>query len=105
MTENELFKILKKIGIPVAYREFSKDTQPPFAVYFRKDNDVTFADDIAYHSAENIQLELYTPKVRNLSLEKKVETLLTENEIAYSVSDEIYLKDENMVEIIYEFFI
>lgn len=105
MTEAELFKILKKLSIPVAYREFEDDVKPPFAAYYRTDNNDTFADDITYHSDKNINLELYTPKVRNLTLEAEIETLLTKNDIAYSVSDEIYLKDEKMVEIIYNFYI
>lgn len=105
MKESELYDLLKKLSIPVAYREFDDDTKPPFAVYYRTGNDDTFADNITYHSDKNIHLELHTPKVRNLALEEEIETLLSSNEIPYSVSDEIPIPEEKTVEIIYYFYI
>lgn len=109
MTEQEFFALLQTLSIPVAYRSFhpedgNKVVVPPFAVYYRTDNENTYADNIVYHANKNMVVELYTPRVRNLTIEQEIETLLTNNEIAFE-TEEIYLAEEKMVEIVYSFMI
>lgn len=104
MTEQELFALLQTLSIPVAYRAFEEKEKvsPPFAAFYRMNNEQTYADDIVYDTQKNMALELYTPKARNLTIEQEIETLLTENEIPFEAS-ESYLSEEKMVEILYEF--
>lgn len=105
MTKAKFLKLLKTLGIPVAYRRFKKEKnklkKPPFLVYYRTDNDDIHADDITFFSSENIVVELYCTD-RNESLEKALEKIFTDNEIPYKVVDETYIESEDLSETIYE---
>ena len=103
MTQEELYSLLETIGIPIAETVFPEDERqsPPFAVYYRKSNENTYADDKVYIKHQNFVLELYV-EYKMPELEEKIETLFNDNEIAYTV-DEDYLSDEKMREITYEF--
>ncbi len=103
MTNGELYSLLKTIGIPIAYKVFSEDEQqsPPFAVYYRAGCENTYADDKVYIKNQDFVLELYTD-CRMLELEERIETLFDDNEIIYTV-EEVYLDDEKMYEMRYEF--
>ena len=92
MNERELFVLLQTLSIPIAYRAFDEKAKakPPFAVYYREDNEHDHADDTIYHTRKNMVLELYTPKARNLAVEQEIESLLLKNEIIFEV-DETYL--------------
>lgn len=101
MTQAELFKMLKKIGIPIAYGRFEKEQTPPYSVYYRDANDNVMADDKVYHSSPNFVLEVYVKK-RDLILEEKIETLFSDNDIPFDV-DESDLPDEKLRMITYKF--
>lgn len=101
MTQEELYSLLETIGIPIAETVFVEKQSPPFAVYYRKNNENTYADDKVYIKHQNFVLELYVD-YKMPELEEKIETLFNDNEIAYTV-DEDYLSDEKMREITYEF--
>lgn len=102
MTQEELYLLLENIGIPIAYRVFPEDEKqsPPFAVYYRLGCENEYADDKAYFKSQKFVIELYTD-YRVPELEEQIETLLNENEIPYT-TEEVYLDDEKMYEIIYE---
>lgn len=103
MTQEELYLLLQTIEIPIAHRVFPEDEKqsPPFAVYYRQGCENVYADDKPYIKNQNFVLELYTD-YRMPELEQRVETLFDDNEIAYT-TEEVYLDDEKMYEIIYEF--
>lgn len=103
MTQEELYSLLETIGIPIAHRVFPEEEgqTPPFAVYYRSGCKNEYADDKVYVKNQDFVLELYT-EYRMPELEGKIETLFDENEIAYT-TEEVYLDDEKMYEIIYEF--
>lgn len=103
MTEKELVLILKKAKIPLFYREFSSSAQikPPYMVYYRENNDNIYADDEAYIVSKNMVVELYTEK-KDFALEEKIEKIFAENGIICEI-DEVYIPEEKIHEIIYEF--
>lgn len=101
MTQSELFKLLKQIGIPIAYGSFAKEQTPPYAAYYRERNENIPADDKVYYSSPNFILEIYVAR-RDLTLENKIEKLLSDNDIPFEV-DETYLPDEKLRMITYTF--
>lgn len=103
MTQGELYLKLKTLGIPVAYGVFEEKQIPPYLVFARDHTETTSADDKVHAKQEHYTAELYDKK-RNLKLEGKIEKLFDENEIIYEAS-EIYLPDEKLREVIYEFYI
>lgn len=103
MTHEMLFNLLKTLNIPVAYDHFNdnKNLVPPFMAYREQQSENLKADDITYHSFLNFEIELVTSK-KDVSLEKSIETLLTNNKIPYDKSDEIWDRDEKIYHIFYE---
>lgn len=101
MTQAELYKMLKKIGIPIAYGQFTQEQTPEYAVYYREGNTNVVADDKVYYSSPDFVLEVYMVK-RNLALENKIETLFSDNNIPFDV-EEIYLPEEKLRMLRYTF--
>lgn len=103
MEHKELKKLLNKIGIPVAYDHFSdnKVKEPPFMAYREKAPDNFMADNKVYLFFNGFEIELVTSK-KDVELENKISNLLTENEIPYEKSDEVWDNDEKIYHIFYE---
>lgn len=103
MKHKDLSKLLKKVNIPVAYDHFedNKDLEPPFMAYREQSSDSFEADNIVYATFLNYEIELVTSK-KDPELENKISNLLTENEIPYEKTDEIWDNDEKIYHIFYE---
>ena len=56
----ELYDLLKKLKMPVAYHHFIKATSPPFITYYRISSNNFVADDTVYTKINNYRVELYT---------------------------------------------
>lgn len=101
MTQAELYRNLKDIGLPLAYNHFTNEhPDPPYLVYLYSYSSDLLADNINYKEISNYQIELYTIK-KDLENEKLVEEKLKEIELPYSKT-ETYLNDEKLFQIIYE---
>ncbi len=103
MKHENLFKILKQVGIPVAYDHFedNKITHPPFMAYREQSPDSFKADNIVYSAFFNYEIELVTQK-KDVELEEKISDLLNENEIPYEKNDEVWDNEEKIYHIFYE---
>lgn len=103
MKHKDLLKLLKKVGIPVAYDHFpdNKNLEPPFMAYREQSPDNFRADNIVYSAFFNYEIELITTK-KDVQLEDKISTLLTENEIPYEKSNEVWDNEEKIYHIFYE---
>jgi len=105
MTQPELFRALKSLGMPVAYSHFEGTPTnpvppPPFITYqFAYSNDM-IADNRNYVEIGNFQIELYT-KNKDLDREKLVQDKLKELQLPYS-KVEAWLNDEKLLQVIYE---
>lgn len=103
MKHKDLFNLLKKIGIPVAYDHFddNKIMRPPFMAYREQSPDNFNADNKTYISLPNYEIELVTSK-KDVELEEKISDLLTENNIPYEKPDGVWDNDEKIYHIFYE---
>lgn len=100
MTLNKLEEILGNTNYPVKYSHFSKPVTPPYITYIVMRSGNFIADNKVYKKIDNIQIELYT-KHKDLEVEKKLEDLLDENDIAYEY-DEAWIESEKLFQRIYE---
>lgn len=100
MELEEIKEKLDKLGIPVAYLQFSKPQKLPFMVYFEAGGEVTGADDFNLYRRKNIVVELYTAK-KDVKLEHRLENLFRDIDMAKSV--DTWLDDEKMFMTAYTF--
>lgn len=102
MTEKELFSILKETGLPVTHYQWHINQVPelPYIVFLIPNTDSEKADDGTWCEVAQIQVELYTKKDRDFSLERKVKAILDEHELSYDTEAQ-YLDTEEMFETIF----
>lgn len=103
MKHKELFDLLKKLNIPVAYDHFedNKSLSPPFMAYREQTANTFNADNKNYFLNKNFEIELVTSK-KDVELEERIEELLNKNNIPFDKLDEIWDKDEKIYHIFYE---
>ena len=102
MTEKEVYKMLKMVNLPLAYDHFEegKAPKPPYLVY-RYPHTNNFAADGGVHTIVNaLDIELYTES-KDLTTERKIETVLNECGIFYEKT-ETFITSEKMYQITYE---
>lgn len=102
MTTKEVSDMIKGIGVPYAYYQFTKATAKPcpfICFWYPGDNDFV-ADNKNYSKINRLILELYTDS-KDFELEKKVETALNEAGLVYT-REEAYIDTERMFQISYE---
>lgn len=78
MTLAELYSVLTEVKLPVAYQAFPADKAPemPFIIYMELGSDNFGADNIVWHSATRIEIDLLCKK-KNRETEILLETELT----------------------------
>ncbi|MCM1052451.1 MAG: hypothetical protein NC483_00515 [Ruminococcus sp.] len=103
MKHKELLKLLKQVKIPVAYDHFSdnKIIEPPFMAYREQSPNNFRADNKVYSAFSNFEIELVTSK-KDVELETKISDLLTDNNIPYEKTQEIWDSTEKIYHIFYE---
>lgn len=101
MTTQDIAAMIAEIGVPYAYREFTKATAqpPPFVCFFLDGSDNFDADDKAYQHVETLIVELYTD-AKDFTLEERCEAVFDAHDLPWE-RQEIYLGDEQMSETIY----
>jgi len=99
MTLDEFYTMLCGMGIPAAYRVFTKSVSPPFIVYYEDSSDNFNADDLVYSKASSITTELYTDK-KDTALEARLEGIFDAGGIVFRKS-EVYIDSEKLFEVIY----
>lgn len=99
----QIYDLLNTLNIPVAYDHFvsNKEVSIPFVVYREISADTFKADGITYYRPHNFEIELITEK-KDIALQQRIEDLLTNNNIAYDVTDEVWDDDENIYHNFYE---
>lgn len=103
MTLPELKELLKALGLPVAYLQWTVGQVPelPYILYYSDEDNNFFADDVVYSDGYAVTVEVYSQN-RDLELESRVKELLKENNISYESYGE-FLKSEDMYLKAYEF--
>lgn len=103
MKHKTIYELLKTLNIPVAYDHFetSQNVNPPFVAYRETSPETFKADSKTYYRPYEFEIELITEK-KDIALEQSIEDLLTENNIPYDKSDEIWDEDEKIYHNFYE---
>lgn len=83
------------------YSHFDDVIETPFLTYTMTTINF-FAEDKVFHSFFEITLELYTDK-KDWKLEHQLEELLNSKDIPWEKSEDIWIDEENMFEIVYGF--
>lgn len=96
----ELYNLLKTLGMPITYHHFKTPPTPPYIVYLFSYSDNFGADDKVYNKGDNYQVELYSVK-KDIASEKLIEDLFDNNNIFYEKT-ETYLDTEGLYEVLYE---
>lgn len=106
MKLNEVYQILKKIGLPVTYYQWQEGDpsnpvpELPYIVYYYPSSSDEKADSVNYVRINGLNIELYT-KQKDFALEEQVERILTEHGFFF-YKQETYLDDDHMFEVLYE---
>lgn len=101
MNYEKLFEILNSSGIPFRYHHFEGPPPIPYGVYLFTGADAIYADGITPEHFDNLRIELYTEK-KSPKIEKQFEKILHDNEIAFEMIGELYIKEEKLYMKIYE---
>lgn len=99
MRLEEIKEMLKKTGLPVAYRAFRRRQEPPFLCYLTAGSNNFAADGTVYFKIMRVQVELYT-KEKNLEAEERVENALSS---VFWDKTETFIESEGIYQILYEF--
>ena len=88
-----MYKALKTLKIPVAYRLFkNKPESIPFCVYYLDNRNQYGADNLNMLERRTVVIELYTEK-KEIELENKLLRLFKDEELDI---DETYIDDEKL---------
>ncbi len=100
MNSSKLQTILEQLNIPVAYLEFVDGSEIPYITFYQTGSNNLIADNKVYTSEPSYNIELYC-EYKDFQLEKRLEQILNQNEIVWSKSDDIKLKDEDVIMVVY----
>ena len=100
-----LFQTLQTIGLPCSYAfHIDKDTplEPPYLVYIGDGQDTFDADNTHYYRKNRYQVEYYFTQ-KNEEIEAVIEEALLDEGFLYEKSEDVYIEDENVFVIYYNF--
>lgn len=102
MKQEEFYKNLQNIGLPVTYDHWEEGNAPelPYIVYRYPESRNFKAEGKVYFKKNIVEIELYTEE-KNICLEESAEDLLDTMEITYDKTEE-YIETERMYKILYE---
>lgn len=101
MNSQDIATMIAQIGVPYAYRQFTKETAvpPPFVCFYLDGSDNFAADDKVFAHVEELIVELYTDS-KDYAIEERIEAILDAHDLPWD-RQEFYLGDEQMSETVY----
>ncbi len=102
MTYEQIAGMMEEMGLPFAYHHFAEGESPapPFLLFLSPGENTFSADNVAYFSFKQLDVELYTDK-KQPELEEQVESVLSQHEIYYTKA-ETFIDSEELYEVLYE---
>lgn len=99
MTLQEFAQVITALGIPAVYGYYNDENpqKPPYLAYRATEKNVIHADGIVVYAEEWCVLE-FISRYRDLTTERLIETMLTENGIAFG-SPECYFDEKQKIHI------
>lgn len=103
MKIQDLYKVLRSLGIPVAYHHFETEQKPPYMIYLMDFETDFMADNIHYMDINSGEIEIYTEK-KNIELEYALRNALSQNNhIVYGKLNEDFIDTEGVFLVRYYF--
>lgn len=101
MTTQDIATMVAEIGVPYAYRQFTKETAvpPPFVCFYLDGSENFAADDKVFAHIEELTVELYTD-AKDFALEERIEAIFDAHDLPWE-RQEFWLGDEQMNEVVY----
>jgi hypothetical protein len=99
MTLSEIKTKLDLLEVDVVYRASREPLSTPFIAFYETSSNLYGADNLNLLKRKGITVELYTDK-KDIELEEKFESIFNFVELS---KNEVYISDENVYQIIYEF--
>ena len=102
MTYEQIAEMMEEMGLPFAYHHFAEGESPapPFLLFLSPGENTFSADNLAYFSCKQLDIELYTDK-KQPELEAVSYTHLTLPTIYYTKT-ELFIDSEELYEVLYE---
>ena len=102
MTYEQVAEMMEEMGLPFAYHHYAEGEshEPPFLLFLSPRENTFSADNLAYFSCKQLDIELYTDK-KLPELEEQVEAVLAQHEIYYTKT-ELFIDSEELYEVLYE---
>lgn len=97
-----VFELLQTLELPVVYGRHTKKVETPYLLLTGAGQDHFEADTTYYVSKDRWTLEYYFAK-KDPALEKRIETLLLDNGYRYEKSEDLYLDDQEVFFVYYDF--
>ena len=96
------YQLMEEMGLPFAYHHYAEGESPapPFLLFLSPGENPFSADNVAYFSCKQLDIELYTDK-KQPELEEQVEAVLAQHEIYYTKT-ELFIDSEELYEVLYE---
>lgn len=103
MTNSQLKRILAESGLPVVYHAWppKRAPEPPYVVFLRTQTAEFYADGKVYFRKSRYRAELYTDQ-KAPAVEVQLERTLDAAGILWKITDEAFLDEEGLYEILYE---
>ena len=105
LTPATVFEQLETIGLPISYGfhiDVDSPIEPPYMVYLGDGQDTFEADNTHYYRKNRYQLEYYFTQ-KNEAIETEIEDALLEFGFLYDKTEDVYIQDENVFVIYYNF--
>ena len=102
MTQKEIATMVRTIGLPFAYYQFTEDTAvpPPFVCFYLESSDDAFADNSNYQRIETLNIELYSDE-KDYDNEAAIEAVLFNTGLTFA-RNEAYIGDQKMYMVTYQ---
>lgn len=97
-----VFELLQTLELPVVYGRHTKKVETPYLLLTGAGQDHFEADTTYYVTKDRWTLEYYFSK-KDPELEKQIETLLLDNGYRYEKSEDLYLDDQEVFFVYYDF--
>lgn len=97
-----VFNLLKTLGLPVVYGAHTKRVKTPYLLLTGAGQDHFEADTTYYLTKDRWTLEYYFTE-KDPEQEAKIEKLLLDNGYRYEKSEDLYLSDQEVFFLYYDF--
>lgn len=97
-----VYNLLRTLGLPIVYGAHTKPVQTPYLLLTGAGQDYFEADTTYYVTQDRWTLEYYFTQ-KDPALEKQIEELLLSNGYRYEKSEDLYLSDQEVFYLYYNF--